>query len=238
MPVEATSTAYNFGPVFLVPLSAGIVGAVFSIAVLRQYLARRRPYQAVWAAALAMFGVAALLEAAGVGGGWTPAIYKGYYLFGALLNVGWLAVGTVYLLAPPRAGHGAAAAMGIITLLSIAAVAAAAVDPNRLHTQFPNRASDVPAVFPALINSVATVVLVGGAAWSAYRAFRRQAPPARVLGTALIAAGALVVGADHSIAQLTGLIVLQPLSEALGIAIMFAGYLAVESRRSPVRVSG
>ena len=215
---------------FWIPLLAGIVAAAFSVAVGRQYIARRRPYQAAWSAALAMFAVAALLEAAGVGSGWTPAIYKAYYLLGGLLNVGWLAVGTVYLLASARVGHGAAIAMALLTLLSLAAVGNAHVDVSRLHTQFPNRALDVPAIFPALINSLATLVLVGGAAWSAFAAYRRHAPPGRVAGTALIAAGALVVGADHSVAQLTGLIVLQPISEAIGIVVMFGGYLAIETR--------
>jgi len=188
-----------------------------------------------WSAALAMFAVAALLEAAGVGSGWTPAIYKAYYLLGGLLNVGWLAVGTVYLLASARVGHGAAIAMALLTLLSLAAVGNAHVDVSRLHTQFPNRALDVPAIFPALINSLATLVLVGGAAWSAFAAYRRHAPPGRVAGTALIAAGALVVGADHSVAQLTGLIVLQPISEAIGIVVMFGGYLAIEVRSQRAR---
>ncbi len=220
---------------FWIPLLAGIVGAAFSAAVMRQYIARRRPYQAVWGAALAMFAAAALLEAAGVGSGWTPAIYKAYYLLGGLLNVGWLAAGTVYLLASNRVGHAAAIAMAVVTLLSLAVVGNAHVDVSRLHTQFPNRALDVPAIFPALINSLATLVLVGGAAWSAFAAYRRHSPPGRVVGTALIAAGALVVGADHSVAQLTGLIVLQPLSEAIGIVVMFGGYLAIEVRSQRAR---
>lgn len=223
---------------FVVPLVAGLVAAAFSAAVLRQLAVRRRPYQAAWGAALAMFAVAALVEAAGVGAGWTATLYRAYYLFGALLNVGWLAVGTVYLLAPRRAGHAAAALMAVLSLVSLAAVAGAHVDAARLHTEFPNRASDVPAVLPAVINGVATLVLVGGAAWSAFNAYRRRAALNQVLGTALIAAGALVVGADHTAAQLTGLIALQPVSEAIGIALMFAGYLAVESSRRPVRSLG
>lgn len=216
---------------FVVPLIAAAFGAVFALTVLNQYRTRHRPYQAAWGAALLMFAIAAGFETAGVAAGWTPSIYRGYYLFGALLNVGWLAVGTVYLLAPLRVGHSAAIVMALLTVLCVAAIAGAHIDAARLATQFPSRASDVPAILPALINSVATLILVGGAAWSAYIAFRRQAPASRVLGTALIAGGALVVGVDHTIAQLTHLIVLQPVSEAVGILIMFAGYLVVESRR-------
>jgi len=76
-------------------------------------------------------------------------------------------------------------------------------------------------ILPIISNVLGTVLLVGGAAWSAISALRRRSPASRVLGTSLIAAGALVVGADHSLAQSTGLIVLQPLSEMVGIAVMF-----------------
>ena len=46
-----------------------------------------------------MFAVASLALTAGVAAGWTPLSFKVYYLFGAILNVPWLALGTVELLA-------------------------------------------------------------------------------------------------------------------------------------------
>ena len=222
---------------FLVPLLAAAVGAAFAAQVFGQYRNRRKPYQAVWAAALAMFAVAALFETIGVAAGWTAAIYKGYYLFGGLLNVGWLGVGTVYLLAPRRAADLSAALMAGFTVMAVLAVAVSRVAPGALHTTFPTHASDVPVILPILSNVGGTVLLVGGAAWSAVSAFRRRGPASRVLGTGLIAAGALVVGADHSLAQATGLIVLQPLSEAVGIIVMFAGYVAVEQPARAPRIA-
>jgi len=110
--------------VFVIPLIAAVVGAAFAVVVGRQYLKRRKPYQAIWALALGMFGVAAAFETAGQLAGWSDATYKGYYLFGGLLNVGWLGVGTVYLLAPRRAGHVAAVVMGLISLIHRGAHAA------------------------------------------------------------------------------------------------------------------
>src|SRR5215472_341124 len=106
----------RIGRVFVFAAIAALVGGAFGAAVLNQYRARRKPYQLVWAVALAMFGIAALCEAIGLAAGWSAADYKAYYLFGALLNVGWLAVGEVYLLAPPRWGRLAAAVMVVITL--------------------------------------------------------------------------------------------------------------------------
>ena len=215
---------------FWLPVLAAVVGAAFAAAVFIQFLGSRRPYQLVWSAALAMFAVAAAFEAAGAAGGWTATDYKGYYLFGGLLNVGWLGIGTLYLLTPRRLADSGAVLMGVFTVVAVVAVLLAQVDARALHQTFPTRASNVPVILPILSNTIGTLLLVGGAAWSAYTALRRRAPAARVLGTALIAAGALVVGADHSIAVATGLTILQPLSEAAGVVVMFGGYLVLEAR--------
>jgi hypothetical protein len=53
-----------------------------------------------------------------------------------------------------------------------------------------------------------------------------------VLGLAVLAAGAFIVAGGHSYAQTKGVYIAQPLSEALGILAMFAGYLVVEARRA------
>src|SRR5487761_1049896 len=71
----------RMAPVFVIPLIAGAVGGAFAVVVARQYLSRRKPYQATWAVALAMFAAAAFFETAGEAFGWSDATYKGYYLF-------------------------------------------------------------------------------------------------------------------------------------------------------------
>ena len=218
---------------FVVPLIAALAGAGFAATVLNQFRSRRRPYQAAWAAALAMFAAGAAFETVGIAAGWTALTYKSYYLFGAVLNVGWLGVGTLYLLAPRRVGHIAAAVMGLISVAALAGVLAAPTDAGLLQARVPGRgAIGAPAPIFALVSNLpGSVILIGGAAWSAWQAFRRKAPGSRVLGTALIAAGAFIVAGGHSYAQLSGFYVIQPAAEAAGILIMFGGYLAVESRR-------
>lgn len=220
----------------MVPLLAAAVGTIFSTAVIRQFLSRHRPYQAVWGAALAMFAAAALAEATGIALGWNGVSYRVYYLFGAILNVGWLAVGTIYLLGSSRTGHGAALVMAAISVAAIVGVLASHTDPALLRASVPGRGaiSDPAAIFPLITNIPGSIILVGGAALSAWLALRRGAPGARVLGTALIAAGAFLVAGGHTLAQTRGVYVVQPISEALGIVVMFSGYLAVESRRVPL----
>jgi hypothetical protein len=218
--------------VFLVPMIAAVVGGAFATVVGRQYLSRRKPYQAIWALALAMFAVAALFESAGQAFGWSDATYKGYYLFGGLLNVGWLGVGSLLLLTTPRVGRIVVIAMGVVSVAGLVAVLLAHTDAALLKAQVPARgAIDVPALLPVLTNVGGSLLLIGGAAWSAWRAARAGAPRNRVVGLALIAAGAFVVAGGHSFAQSKGAYLAQPLSEAVGIVAMFAGYLAVEARQ-------
>ncbi|MGH2707724.1 MAG: hypothetical protein ACRDJK_05470, partial [Actinomycetota bacterium] len=81
------------------PLGAALVSAVFAALVARQWHARRRPHQLTWSLALAAFAIASVAASIGLRQGWTPPIYRIFYLFGAIVNVPLLAAGTVYLLA-------------------------------------------------------------------------------------------------------------------------------------------
>jgi len=218
--------------VFVVPLIAAVVGGAFATVVGRQYLSRRKPYQAIWALALAMFAMAALFESAGQAFGWSDATYKGYYLFGGLLNVGWLGVGSLLLLTTPPVGRIVVIAMIVVSVIGLVAVLLAHTDHTLLKAQVPARgAIDVPALIPLITNLSGSLLLIGGAAWSAWKAARAGAPRNRVLGLALIAAGAFVVAGGHSFAQSKGVYIAQPLSEAVGIVGMFAGYVTVEARQ-------
>jgi hypothetical protein len=223
-------------PVFVIPLIAAVVGGAFAVVVGRQYLNRRKPYQAIWALALAMFAVAGAFEAAGQAAGWSDATYKGYYLFGGILNVGWLGIGSLLLLTSPGAGRVAVIVMAGISIVGLAAVLVAHTDAALLRAQVPARgAIDVPAALPLLTNVGGSLLLIGGAAWSAWKSARSGAPRNRVLGLAIIAAGAFIVAGGHSYAQSRGVYIAQPISELIGIASMFTGYLAVEARRQQAR---
>ena len=225
-------------PVFVIPLIAGAVGGAFAAVVARQYLTRRKPYQAVWAVALAMFAAAAFFETAGQAIGWSDGTYKGYYLFGGLLNVGWLGLGSLLLLTSPRVGRIATIAMVLVSLVALLAVLISHTDHNLLRAQVPPRgAIDVPATLPLITNLGGSLLLIGGAAWSAWRSARAVAPRNRVAGLALLAAGAFVVAGGHSFAQARGVYAVQPLAEALGIVAMFVGYLVIESRTRVPRVT-
>ena len=98
-----------------------LVAFLMTLALLDQWRERRRTYQLVWAIGSLLFGIAAACEALGAAGGWNVGIFKAWYLTGAVLNVGWLGLGTAFLLAKTRFGYAYAfitALAGIFTVLS------------------------------------------------------------------------------------------------------------------------
>lgn len=76
---------------------ATIVGAVFAVSLLRRYQRSQhtQPAQLVWGVALVMFSLASLALFTGVVGGWSATEFRVFYLFGGVLNVPWLALGSM-----------------------------------------------------------------------------------------------------------------------------------------------
>src|SRR5450755_3938069 len=102
-----------------VSVSAALVALAFACSTFERWLARRRRHELAWSGALAFFVVAAASLAAGAGPGWNVAIFRVFYLFGAVLNVPFLALGTVYLLFGTRVGDRAALAVGLLGAFAV-----------------------------------------------------------------------------------------------------------------------
>lgn len=82
---------------FVFPLAASLVSFIFAIALVRQFVDRRKPYQLAWAAAMASFGIGAAAETMATLGDWTDPLARLYYIFGGTLIVGVLALGSLYV---------------------------------------------------------------------------------------------------------------------------------------------
>jgi hypothetical protein len=95
----------------VLPAVAALLCAVFAVLLLRQWWARRRSYQIVWAAGMLFYGVAAGADAFGQTFGWTEPGYRVWYLAGAIAAAAWLGLGEVYLLR--SAGFNELVALGV-----------------------------------------------------------------------------------------------------------------------------
>jgi hypothetical protein len=225
-------------------LAATLISAAFAGTLWMQYRAKPRPYLLVWAVALGFYAIAALTEVIGAAGGWTPLLFRTYYFFGAIVLVGVLALGTIYLLAP-RFSRIALWTMIVLAGIGLAAVLGAHLEAVKLETrQVPN--ADTIAVqgglfnvlailMAALISIVGSVILIGGAAWSAFAAWRRGGASSRVLANVLIAVGALIVGTASSLTRVFHVYEVFYVGQAVGVLVMFGGFLAAQ--RAPRRAA-
>ncbi|HVM29322.1 MAG TPA: hypothetical protein VM305_00930 [Candidatus Limnocylindrales bacterium] len=88
----------------LLPGAAAVLAFVFALALLDQWRERRRPFQLIWAIGMVFFGIGAGAEAVGAAAGWNEALYRTWYLTGAVFTAAWLGLGTAFLLAKTRFG--------------------------------------------------------------------------------------------------------------------------------------
>jgi hypothetical protein len=212
---------------WLLPAVAVAASVAFAAAVLRQYLERRKRYQLAWGLALSMFALASLALTLGVADGWTPLRFKTYYLFGAILNVPWLGLGTVLLGARRGLVRRYLAGLALFTLASVVLIALAPVSAADLAGALVPEGRDfLPVavrVMAVIGNVVGTVVVVGGAVTSGFALRHRRELRSRFEGNLLIALGVLLAAAGGVFAFLsrsnqlaTGL--------ALGACVMFLGF--------------
>src|SRR3954451_8516413 len=84
------------------PIIAMVVSLCCMAVIGKDTLRRPRPDRVVWTIAFAIFAVAAAAEVIGDLFGWAENIVRVYYLTGAVVVVGYLALGELYLLAGKR----------------------------------------------------------------------------------------------------------------------------------------
>ena len=200
------------------------VSAVFAIAVALSYRRSRRPALLAWTVGLALFTVAALAGALAQSGGATENEYRVFYLFGGILNVAWLALGTVLLVAP-RFARASLIAVIALTVVSVYAVFTTPVNLQiALDTGkgFPD--GSLPRILAAIGSGVGSLVLIGGALWSAWVFLRKRHNGRRALSNIVIAAGVIIIAAGGTV-TFTGANGILEYTNLVGLCVMFAGFL-------------
>jgi len=205
---------------------SAVVSAVFAGVLALRYARRRRPHQLVWTIGLAMFTLAAAAGVLARSGGATEAEYRLFYLFGAILNVAWLALGTTYLLAPRAARRALWGLLAFTALASVAVFASpvdlsAAADTGKGFDRAP-----LPRILAGLGSGLGSLVLVAGALWSAWRFLRARHEGRRALANVIIAAGVLVAAAGGT-AAFTGASGVVEWTNLAGVSLIFVGFLLV-----------
>lgn len=203
---------------------ATLISLAFALSVFERYLERRRPHELVWSIALIMFAAASGALAVGASAGWTGPAFRTFYLFGGITNVPFLATGTVYLLLGRRWGN-----IAFLSVSLYAVFAAGVIITARFHTALPRHVlaqaakvlPGLPEVLAGLGSGLGSIVLIGGALYSAIKIRRGRV----VLANVLIAVGTLVTGASGLMNSVFDKMTAFSVSLSVGIAIIFAGFL-------------
>jgi hypothetical protein len=105
----------------LLPALTSLLALVLALMLLEQWRERRHTFQLVWAIGMLFFGIASGCEALAEAGHWSEALYRTWYLTGAVWTAGWLGLGTAFLLGRTRFGYAFAFTLflaGLFTFLT------------------------------------------------------------------------------------------------------------------------
>ena len=218
------------------PAVAALVSTIFAIQLLTSYAHRKRLPQLAWGIAMTMFAIASLAVAAGVSGGWDPTLYRIYWLFGAILNVPYLALGSVALLGRKPLSAVVLVVVFVVTILAIGKVASTSVHAAAVASKNIPRGSaawgkgTLTAKLPTYISIPAYLVVVIIAIASSRGGIL---PVYRIRGNWLIALGATIVAAGSGFARY-GRGVVFSVVLAIGVVVMFVGFrLASRAPKAP-----
>ena len=221
----------------LFELLAAICALVAAVFIFDQHLHRPRPHKLMWTLGLLFYGLAACAEFLGVTRGWGVGEYKAWYYFGGVLTAAFLGLGSLYLLGPRRVGH---IAVGIATAIALYAAVRilffapfSAADVHTLATAPTSVITNVRAFKPLpgdmeavaiIMNIPGSLLLFGGAAWSAWQFWRKRAAAYRLASMALLALGAVfpsILTGLQALGNTSG----AALGEFLGALCLLAGLL-------------
>jgi len=209
----------------LLPVAAALVAALFAALLAGSFRPRPAGQKGLWALGFLLFAVATASEAVAQRTGWSPALFRTYYLAGGVLTVAYLGAGSAWLLLPRRARDVLLGALALATVAAVVTVALAPLDAHALATTASGRPPANGALlghaylWAVALNSFGSVFLIGG---SLYSIARRR----RVRTNVWIGAGAVVVALATGLSR-AGDYSFVYAGELLGIALMFAGFRLV-----------
>jgi hypothetical protein len=239
---------------FIVGLLTTVVSGVMALLVLNRYRLRGGAHQLMWGLGLVLYFIGGLSEVL-LSFGWNDLAFRMWYWSGALLVPPVLGQGTLHLLVRKRyVATVLSIVVGVIALASLAWILSVPLDASKFAPgsdlgRFLTESyrlilpeSPIRRILPPVLNGYGTLLLVGGAVYSAYLFLRKQILPNRVLGNVLIALGGLIPAAGGALIKLAetvpalseGASVFKYLGILIGVLLLFIGFqLAVSGAPAP-----
>jgi hypothetical protein len=222
------------------PILSTLISAAFAWVILARYRLKRQSYHLLWwGIGIGTYGLGTLIESLVTLFGWQSALFKAWYIAGALLGGAPLAVGTIYLLFGRRAGR-----IAVALLLAVVGVTSIFVilSPVRIDLVDPTMLSGKALAWQSIrrvspfINSLAALFLVGGAIYSAVRFFGHPESRHVSIGNIFIAVGALLPGVGGMGSRM-GHTELLYIAEFIGVILIWIGYKYCQRPLDPANLS-
>lgn len=218
---------------------SAVVAGWFAYDLIRSAAAKPRPHTAAYAAGMTMFAAATLASFLSIAFGWTDAVYKTFYLFGGVLNVPFLALGSVYLVGGPRWGKVMLGLLLPFTLMGTLLVVPAVMGP--IPDEILPKGSEIFAAggittLVAIGSGIGASILIVAGLVSVGRFWRRS--KALVAGNLLIVGGTFVAAAQRTVVDATGSQELFTVTLLTAVSLIWAGYRLAVGKRAAILAPG
>ncbi len=211
---------------------AAVAATLFAGDLWRDYAGRPRPHIAAYATGMAMFALATWALFVGVTISWTGGTYRTFFLFGAVLNIPFLALGSMFLVVGKRSGHTMTLALAALTAISTTLTLTVPFQRSLPgggipHDMFATGFS--PRLFAIIGGATGATILIVLAAVSLVRFWKKNR--SLVWGNALILAGTGAAswgGTGLALGEATGF----ALSLLAAVSLIWAGYKVASGGRA------
>lgn len=180
----------------VIAVLAAVAASLFSFDLWRNYARKPRPHIVAYAVGMTMFALATWMLVIALVWSWSPIVYRTFYLFGAVLNIPFLALGSMFLVVGKRAGHIMTILLGAFSAISITLVATTPFQSELPEHGIPHdifASGFGPRMFAAVGGGLGATILIVLALVSVVR-FRKTLPRV-VWGSLLILAGTFAASA-------------------------------------------
>lgn len=210
------------------------VTAVFAFIVMRSWWQKRRPHLFAWGFGLTLYFVASFAQV-WLKFAWEPTLYRVWYWAGALMIPPWLGQGTVFLLV--RRGSIAKNSFAALVMVSAMTFVWMFITPLTPPTPWPVGAdlvhltdsimppfSGSVRAFVPVTNGLGTLMLIGGAVYSARLFGQKGIMRNRAVGNWFIAVGGILPASGGYFIRL-GQTGFKYTADLLGVILIFIGYV-------------
>jgi hypothetical protein len=228
---------------------ATLVAAAFALSTFDRWNRRGQPHELAWTVAMTLFAIGSGAFWWAEATGWSIFAFRVFFLVGAVLNVAWLALGTIYLLAKKNVADQIRRALVVLSAFSTGVIAVAPTKRDIIAGEFPAARElfgILPRVMAAVGSGIPALVIICGALWSTWRVIKSKVPnlksatqrnvtaPRRLaFGNVFVAIGTLVLSASGTLAGRLGKDRAFAVTLLLGLCTLFIGFLvASNSTRS------